>query len=78
MELDVDCMLKQSHLRDPVDYMRAEILRIAIEGLRQFIVRERFLTHKPSHVCAKTRLGERMRSGRPACCAAKATMRVAV
>jgi deazaflavin-dependent oxidoreductase (nitroreductase family) len=37
-----------------------------------------FPTHKPSQTWAKTRLGERMRSGRPACWAAKATMIVAV
>jgi hypothetical protein len=37
-----------------------------------------FLTQKPSQEWAKTRLGERIRSGRPAWCAASATMMVAV
>src|SRR5215813_2437345 len=34
-------------------------------------------SRRPCHVCASTRLGERIRSGRPACWAAKPTTNVA-
>ena len=45
----------------------------------QTTVRGRFLTHRlPSQRWASTRLGERIRSGRSACWAARATMMVAV
>ncbi len=56
----------------------ALVLALTCVGLLIYF-REHFLTHRfPSQRWASTRLGERSRSGRPACWAARATTMVAV
>ena len=67
-------------LADPVYVARLEAHYYQVKGATadQNHPREHFLTHAgPSQQWARTRFGERMRSGRPASVAARATMMTA-